>query len=123
MVSACNVMFNIGTGMENVTHLKNRSYFSMVFLSVGQHLSLWPAIKTLSPDREKLYSELASISVMYIIVFTLWIFVIFLKNICVFFRYLMNISKYSQNATRQYQTLFYFIVNHHIQCRRVDICK
>ena len=32
-----------------------------------------------------------------------------------FIRYLMDISKYSKNATRQYQTLFYFIVNHHIQ--------
>ena len=27
MISACNVMFNIGTGMENVTHLKNRTLF------------------------------------------------------------------------------------------------
>ena len=33
----------------------------MVLLSVGQHLSLWPAIKTLSPDREKLQSELHQI--------------------------------------------------------------
>ena len=51
-------MFNIGTGIEYVTHLKKKnSYFSMVLLSVGQHKSLWPAIKTLSPDREKLYSK------------------------------------------------------------------
>ena len=27
MISACNVIFNIGTGMENVTHLKNRTIF------------------------------------------------------------------------------------------------
>ena len=33
----------------------------MVLLSVGQHLSLWPAIKTLFPDREKLQSELHQI--------------------------------------------------------------
>ena len=36
----------------------------MVFLSVGQHQSLWLANKTLSPDREILYSELTSNSVM-----------------------------------------------------------
>ena len=64
MISACNVMFKIGTGMKNVTHLKIEPYFGMVLLSVGQHQSLWPAIKTLSPDREKLYSELTSNSVM-----------------------------------------------------------
>ena len=29
----------------------------MVFLSVGQHLSLQPAIKTLSPDRGKLQAK------------------------------------------------------------------
>ena len=33
----------------------------MVLLSVGQHLSLWAAIKTLSPDCEKLLSELHQI--------------------------------------------------------------
>ena len=49
-------MFNFGTGIENVTHLKKS--LSMVLLSVGQHLNLWPAIKTLSPDREELQSEL-----------------------------------------------------------------
>ena len=27
----------------------------------------------------------------------------------------MGISKYRQNAARQYQTLFYFIVSHHMQ--------
>ena len=39
-------------------------YFGKVLLSVGQQQTLWPAIKTLSPDREKLYSELTSNSVM-----------------------------------------------------------
>ena len=34
-------------------------YFSMVLLSVGQHLSHWPTIKTLSPVRWKLLAELA----------------------------------------------------------------
>ena len=43
-------MFNFGTGIENVTQLKKGPCFIMVLLSVGQHLSLWPAIKTLSPD-------------------------------------------------------------------------
>ena len=33
----------------------------MVLLSVGQHLSLWPAIKTLSPDRGELQAELHQI--------------------------------------------------------------
>ena len=37
------------------------------------------------------------------------------KHLYFFIRYLMGILKYSQNATRQYQTLFYFIVNHHIR--------
>ena len=34
----------------------------MVLLSVGQHLSLWPAIKPQSPYREKLQSELHQFS-------------------------------------------------------------
>ena len=34
-------------------------YFSMVPLSVGQHLSHWPTIKTLSRVRGKLLAELA----------------------------------------------------------------
>ena len=54
-------MFIFGTGIENVTRLKRGPSFSMVLLSVGQHLSLWPAIKTLSPNREKLQSELHQI--------------------------------------------------------------
>ena len=78
----------------------------MALLSVGQHLSLWPAIKTLSPDREKLYWELTSNSVMNR--FRSLDFRDFLeKHLHFFIRYLMDISKYSQKATRQYQTLFY----------------
>ena len=34
----------------------------MVLLSVGQHLRLWPVIKTLSPDREKLQSKYTKFS-------------------------------------------------------------
>ena len=34
----------------------------MVLLGVGQHLSLWPAIKTQSPYRRKLQSELHQFS-------------------------------------------------------------
>ena len=94
-------MFNLGNGMEDATHLKNRIYFSMVLLSVSQHLSHWPTIKMLSLVR----------------LFRSFDFRDFLKKHLYFFiRYLMGISKYSQNATRQYQTLFYFIVNHHIRC-------
>ena len=59
VIYAYNVMFNLGTGMENATHLKNRIYFSMVLLSVGQHLSHWPTITTHSPVRRKLLAELA----------------------------------------------------------------
>ena len=35
-------------------------YFSMVLLSVGQHLSLWPTIKTLSPVRGKLFGGISN---------------------------------------------------------------
>ena len=89
-------------------------YFSMVLLSVGQHLSLWPAIKTLSPDREKLLAESA---LKFSDVNHLFRSFDFLeKHLYFFIRYLMGISKYSQNATRQYiKTQFYFIVNHHIR--------
>ena len=52
-------MFNLGTLRRMSLTYKIVLYFSMVLLSVGQHLSLWPAIKTLSPDREKLLAELA----------------------------------------------------------------
>ena len=89
-------------------------YFCKVLLSVGQHQSFWPVNKTLSPDREKLYSNIKLIDVNHR--FRSLDFRDFLeKKLHFFIRYLMDISKYSQNATRQYQTLFYFIVNHHIQ--------
>ena len=81
----------------------------MVILSVGQHLSHWPTIKTLSPELALKFRD-----VNYL--FSSFDFCDFLeKHLYFFIRYLMGISKYSQNATRQYQTLFYFIVNHHIQ--------
>ena len=80
-------------------------YFSMVFLSVGQHLSLWPAIKTLSPDREKLLAELTLKFSDVNHIFRSFNFRDFLeKHLYFFIRYLMGISKYSRNATRQYQT-------------------
>ena len=59
----------------------------MVLLSVGQHLSLWPAIKTLSPDREKLQSELHQIQ---------WCKSSFFAQS--FIWYLTGISKYSGTA-------------------------
>ena len=82
----------------------------MVSLMVGQHLSLWPTIKTLSPVRgNNKFSDVNHL-------FRSFDFRDFLeKHLHFFIRYLMGISKYSQNATRQVQTLFYFIVNHHIQ--------
>ena len=58
VIYAYNVMFNLVAGMETATHLKNRIYFSMVLLSVSQHLSHRPTINTLSPVRGKL-AELA----------------------------------------------------------------
>ena len=72
-------------------------YFSIVLLSLGQHLSLCPAIKTSSPDRGKLPSELAQNSVMYMIFFALLILVIFLKNICIL---LFGISWTFQNIVK-----------------------
>ena len=114
VIYAYNVMFNLGTGMENATHLKNMIYLSMVLLSVGQHLSHWPTIRTLSPVCGKLLAELA---LKFSDVNHLFRSFDFLeKHLYFFIRYLMGISKYSQNATRQYQTLFYFILlNHHIR--------
>ena len=87
----------------------------MVPLGVGQHLSHWPTIKTLSPVRGKLLAELAlKFSVNHL--FRSFDFRDFLeKHLYFFILYLMGISKYSQNAIIRYQTLFYFIVNHHIQ--------
>ena len=64
MIFACNVMLTIGTGMENVTHLKNRTLFRYVAFKCGPASEPLDAIKTLSPDREKLYWELTSNSVM-----------------------------------------------------------
>ena len=78
----------------------------MVLLSVGQHLSLWPAIRTLSADRGKLYSEFTSNSDVNHRFRSLDFYDFLEKHLHFFIRYLMDISKYSQNATRQYQTLF-----------------
>ena len=63
-IYAYNIMFNLGTGMGNVTDLKNRLYFSIVLLCVGKHLSLWPAIKTLSPRPWEIVVELEPKSVI-----------------------------------------------------------
>ena len=82
---------------------------------MGQHQSRWPAIKTLSPDRGKLYWELPSIQYVNHRFRSLDFRDFLAKHLHFFIRYLMVISKYSQNATRQYQTLFYFIVNHHVR--------
>ena len=85
-------------------------YFGKVLLSVGQHQSLWPP---------KTVINCTGIDIKFSDVnhrFRSLDFRDFLeKHLHFFIRYLMDISKYSQNATRQYQTLFYFIVNHHIQ--------
>ena len=91
-------------------------YFSMVLLSVGQHLSHWPTIKTLSPVLGKLLAELTLKFSDVNHLFRSFAFRDFLeKHLYFFILYLMGISKYSQNVTIQYQTLFYFIVNHHIR--------
>ena len=80
-------------------------YFSIVLLSVGQHLRLWPTIKTLSPDREKLLAELALKFSDVNHLSRSFDFRDFLeKHLYFFIRYLMGISKYSQNTTTQYQT-------------------
>ena len=85
----------------------------MVLLSVGQNLSHWPTIKT--PVCGKLLAELALKFSDVNHLFRSFDFRDFLeKHLYFFIRYLMGISKYSQSATRQYQPLFYFIVNHHI---------
>ena len=67
----------------------------MVLLSVGQHLSLWPAIKTLSPDCEKLQSELHKIQ---------WCKSFFFAQY--FIWYLTGISKYSGNAMSEFKVNF-----------------
>ena len=66
----------------------------MVLLSVGQHLSHWPTIKTLSPVGGKLLAELA---LKFSDVNHLLIFVIFLKNICIS---LFDISWAFQNIVK-----------------------
>ena len=89
-------------------------YFSMVLLSVGQPLSLWPAIKTLSPavgNCTRINLKFGDVNHR----FRSSDYRDFLeKHLHFFIRYLVDISKYTQNVTRQYQTLFYFIVNHQI---------
>ena len=108
VIYAYNVMFNLGTGMENTTHLKYRIYFSMVFLTVGQHLNHWPTIKTLSPVRGKLLAELAPKFSDVNHLFRSFDFRDFLeKHLYFFIRYIMGISKYSQNATISDFILFY----------------
>ena len=64
----------------------------MLLLSVGQHLSLWLAIKTLSPDRGKLQSELHKIQ---------WCKSSFFAQS--FIWYLTGISKYSGNAMSEFK--------------------
>ena len=84
--------------------------------SVGQHLSHWPTIKTLSPVHEKLLAELALKFSGVNHLFRSFNFRDFLeKHLYFFILYLIGISKYSQNASRQYQTLFYFLINHNIR--------
>ena len=88
----------------------------MVLLSVGQNLSHWPIIKTLSPVREKLLAELAPKFSDVNHIFRSFDFRDFHeKHLYFFIRYPMGILKYGQNDTRQYQTLFYFLVNHYIR--------
>ena len=68
----------------------------MVLLSVGQHLSLWPAIKTLSPDRGKLQAELHQIQCRPKSSFLAQSFI----------WYLTGISKYSGNAMSEFKVNF-----------------
>ena len=76
-------------------------YFGKVLLIVGQHQSLWPAIKTLSP---RPWEIVLGIDIKFSDVnhrFRSLDFRDFLeKHLHFFIRYLMDISKYSQNATR-----------------------
>ena len=86
---------------------------SIVLLSVGQHLSLRPAIKTLSPDREKLQSELHKIQ---------WCKSFFLRSILfdtsrafqnivamlwVNLKWILNDTIYSDYAIQKYQTILF----------------
>ena len=63
VIYAYNVMFNLGTGMENVTYLKNRTLFQYGAFECGPASELLaghqPTIRTLSPVRGKLLAELA----------------------------------------------------------------
>ena len=79
-------------------------YFSMVLLSVGQHLSHWPTIKTLSPVRGKLLAELALKFSDVNHLFRSFDF----RDLYFFILYLMGISKYSQNATIQLSEFILF---------------
>ena len=84
-------------------------YFSMVLLSVGQHLSHWPTIKTLSPVRGKLLAELALKFSDVNHLFRSFDFRDFLeKHLYCFILYLVGISKYSQNATIQLSEFILF---------------
>ena len=72
----------------------------MVLLSVGQHLSHWPTIKTLSPVHGKLLAEIALKFSDVNHLYRSSDFHDFLeKHLYFFILYLMGISKYSQNAT------------------------
>ena len=85
-------------------------YFSMVLLSVGQHLSHLPTIKTLSPARRRLLAELALKFIDVNHLFRSFDFRHFLeKHLYFFILYLMGISKYSQNATIQYQAFLFIL--------------
>ena len=88
----------------------------MILTLIKQGLGLRPREKrALCGKMGKLYSELTSNSDVNHRFRSLDFRDFLEKHLHFCIRYLMDISKYNQNATRQYQTLFYFIVNHHIQ--------
>ena len=103
--------------MENVTHLKNSTIFLFGAFKCG------PAFEPLAhrsdalPSPWEIVAELSSLIQWCESSFSFFFDFrdFFEKHLHFFIRYLMGISKYSQNATRQYQTLFYFIVNHQLQ--------
>ena len=102
-------MFNIGTGMENVTHLKSRTLLQYGAFKCG------PASEPLARHEDALlrpWEIVLGIKIKFSDVnqcFRSLDFRDFLeKHLHFFIRYLVDISKYSQNATRQYyQILFY----------------
>ena len=104
--------------MENVTHLKNRTllFVTMVFLSVGQHLSLRPDIKTLSSDDGKLSSRISPNSVKLNQLFRSIYFHVLLKNICSF---VFGISWAFQNVVKilldNIRLDFFLNVSQHMQ--------